>query len=61
MMEYDGILWIIIMEYDDSMMIHDYDDGDDGDDDGDDDDDDDDECLCVASDNEVWIVECGLS
>ena len=46
------------MEYDDSMMIHDYDDGDDGDDDGDDDDD---ECLCVASDNEVWIVECGLS
>ena len=38
------------MEYDDSMMIHDYDDGDDGDDD----------CLCVASDNEVWIVECGL-
>jgi hypothetical protein len=52
-MEYDGTLWIIIMEYDDSMMIHDYDDGDDGDDD-------DDDCLCVASDNEVWIVECGL-
>ena len=36
------------MEYDDSMMIHDNDDGDD------------DDCLCVASDNEVWIVECGL-